>query len=75
MKRISYKWPEGIGTDVMHNLDGVKIPAALIGIKRIDDELYPIIQYLAPDGELYPVKERPYWLEQTMVVYPEEIAV
>ena len=71
----SYKWPEGIGADVMHSRDGLKIPAALIGMKRINDELYPIIQHLAPDGELYNVKDRPYWLELALVVEPEEIAV
>ena len=66
-------WLDDIGDDVIHSVNGVKIPAALIGMKRIDDALYPIIQYLAPDGELYPVKERPYWLDLTMVVSPSEL--
>ena len=59
--------------DVIRRVNNIDIPAALIGEKMIGDRLYPIIQYLAPDGELYPIKKRPYWLELTMVVYPDEL--
>mgnify|MGYP003647822335 FL=1 len=63
------------GDDVIRRVNNIDIPAALIGQKLINNRLYPIIQYLAPNGELYPVKERPYWLELTMVVCPTELRI
>jgi len=64
-----------LADDVIHIVNNIKIPAALIGEKCINGILFPIIQYLAPDGELYPVKSRPWWLELTMVVNPNELMV
>ena len=64
-----------LADDVIHIVNNIKIPAALIGEKLIDGVIFPIIQYLAPDGELYSVKSRPWWLELTMVVSPDELMV
>ncbi len=66
---------ELVGYDVLHVTGSLKIPSLLLGAKMIDGELFPIIQYLAPHGEPYSVKSRPYWLQLTQVVEPSEIVV
>ena len=66
-------WVGMAGDEIIYIADGVKIPAVIMGMKCIENALYPIIQYLAPGGLSYLPREHPYWFEPAMVVYPNEI--
>ena len=63
------------GDDVFHVKDGHIIPSLLMGAINFCERMFPVIQYLDADGEVYTVKRRPKDFKVRFVVADYEVMV